>query len=67
MLGDAFLISEMMAGADGEGGTEIAAGGEAQFGLALPGFEGLDSAREVFALFGDNTGQDVWNSIDQGY
>ena len=52
--------------AGGEGGAEIAARGEAQFGLALPRFKRLDRAREVFAFFGDNTGQDVWNSIDQG-
>ena len=37
LLGDAFLISAMMAGSTGgEGGAEIAAPGEAQFGLALP-------------------------------
>ena len=53
--------------AGGEGGAEIAARGEAQFGLALPWFKRLDRAREVFAFFGDNTGQDVWNSVDQGY
>src|ERR1019366_8926471 len=50
----------------GERGAEIAAGGEAEFGGALPGFERWDQAREIFALFGDNTGQDVWNSVDQG-
>ena len=50
----------------GERGAEIAAGGEAQFGGALPGCKRWDRAREIFALFGDNTGQDVWNSVDQG-
>ena len=52
--------------ARGEGGAEIAARGEAQFGLALPCFQRLDRGCEICALFGDNTGQDVWNGIDQG-
>src|ERR1039457_7073765 len=50
----------------GERGAEIAAGGEAEFGGALPGCKRWYRAREIFALFGDNTGQDVWNSVDQG-
>ena len=66
LAGGRFLDLRDDGGGDGEGGTEIAAGGEAQFGLPLPGFEGLDGVREILALFGDNTGQDVWNSVDQG-
>jgi hypothetical protein len=38
----------------------------AQFGLALPCFQRLDRGCEICALFGDNTGQDVWNRVDQG-
>ncbi len=49
-----------------ESGAEIAASGQAHFGFALPCFQGRSDARQVLAFFGHNTGQNVWNGIDQG-
>ena len=40
--------------------------GAAHFGLALPLVHRERRRGELFAFLGDNTGQDVWNRVDQG-
>ena len=49
-----------------QGRAKIAARGETQFGLGLPLVEPWDAAGKLFALPGDNSGQDVWNGAGQG-
>jgi len=49
-----------------QGRAKIAARGETRFGLGLPLVEPWDAAGKLFALPGDNSGQDVWNGAGQG-
>ena len=58
----------MMAGVRAsEGRAEIAARGECALRPRRSHWSmEADRARQFFAFLGDNTGQDVWNSVDQG-
>ena len=49
-----------------QGRAKIAARGKTRFGLGLPLVEPWDAAGKFFALPGDNSSQDVWNSAGQG-
>ena len=67
LLGEAFLISAMMAGARApRAARKSRRAARRGFGLALPLVQAGDARGELFAFSGDNTGQDVWNSVGQG-
>jgi hypothetical protein len=50
-----------------KGRAKVAAGRDQALRIALPAVGGgCVAAQQFLALFGDNSGQDVWNGIDQG-
>ena len=67
LLGDAFLISAMMAGVRAaRAARKSRRAGRRSSASRSHASSGWTVRGEIFAFFGDNTGQDVWNGIDQG-